>query len=185
MQADPVAYLQSSTEHYTTAVLAQCSWYFASPQVLGDMLAALLLRVDRVCISEYSLTASDARAVPHVLAVIAQATLECRKPTSISNVRTVLSPAKVRDAAKAAGLTLQVERLLQPPDGMFDGRWEVAAVLSKHFGDEIEQFVTDRREKAVVVAARDAVEAASELLKAKDEKIHTMDVWVATFVGKQ
>ena len=64
VQSDPVAFLQSSTEKYTTAVLAQCSWYFSSPQVLTDILTALLPRVDRVCVSEYSLTASDARAAP-------------------------------------------------------------------------------------------------------------------------
>lgn len=180
VQSDPVTFLQSSTEHYTTAVLAQCSWYFASPQVLADILGALLARADRVCISEYSLTASDARAAPHVLATFAQAALECRKPASVSNVRTVFSPERLRTAARSVGLVVRKEALMRPPDGMFDGRWEVGWVLSKKFEEQIEEFVSDVREKAVVVAARDSVRAAAELLKAKDEKVHTMDIWVAT-----
>ena len=185
VQSDPIAFLKSSSERYTTAVLAQCSWYFASPQVLTDILAALLTRVDRVCISEYSLTASDARATPHILAVLAQAALECRKPSSESNVRTVFSPARLRTAVANVGLAVRQEKLMAPPEGMFDGKWEVNAVLSNAFEGEIEKFVADERERAVVVAARDAVRAAAEALKSKGEKVQTMDVWVATLVKQE
>ena len=68
---------------------------------------------------------------------------------------------------------------------MLDGRWEVAAVLSQDFEAEIEQYVVAEREKAVVVAARDAVSAAADLLKTKEEKVRTMDVWVAVLKSKQ
>ena len=183
VQSDPVAFLQNTTERYPTAVLAQCSWYFASPRVWSDILTALLERVDRVCISEYSLTASDPRATAHVLATFAQAALEARKndPESKSNCRTVFSPERLKSAAIAAGLKLQQETLVVPPEGMLDGRWEVGWVLSADFEKEIDKHVGDEREKAVVIAARDSVRAASELLKRKDEEVRTMDIWVATF----
>ncbi|KAI1798316.1 S-adenosyl-L-methionine-dependent methyltransferase [Ganoderma leucocontextum] len=184
VQSDPVAFLARTTERYTTAVLAQCSWYFASPQVWSDILAALLTRVDRVCVSEYALSASDPRAAAHVLATFAQASLEIRKDggASTSNVRTVFSPARLKSAAVAAGLRVEKETLVRPPEGMLDGRWEVGWVLSADFEKKIDDCVKDEREKAVVIAARDSVQAAVELLKAKDEKVSTMDIWVATFV---
>lgn len=181
MQSDPITFLQSTTEHYTTVILAQCTWYFATPQVFSDILVALRDRADRICISEYALTAADHRASPHVLATLAQAALECRKPSSSSNVRTVLSPERLRAAALATGLSVKAESVVQPPEGMLDGTWEVGWVVSKDFEKEIEEFVKDEREKAVVVAARDSVRAASELVKATGDKVRTMDVWVATF----
>ena len=153
--------------------------------MLQDILSALAPRVDRICFSEYSLTASDPRAQPHVLAIFAQAALECRKPVSESNVRTVFSPTRLRRAATDSDLVVEREALLQPPEGMLDGRWEVAAVLSQDFEAEIEQYVVAEREKAVVVAARDAVSAAADLLKTKEEKVRTMDVWVAVLKSKQ
>ena len=150
----------------------------------SDILTVLLARVDRVCVSEYALSAGDPRAAAHVLATFAQASLEVRKDgnESTSNVRTVFSPARLKSAAIAAGLKAESETLVRPPEGMLDGRWEVGWVLSAGFTKEIDEHVTDEREKAVVIAARDSVQAAVELLKAKDEKVATMDIWVATFV---
>ncbi|RDX41630.1 S-adenosyl-L-methionine-dependent methyltransferase, partial [Lentinus brumalis] len=181
VQSDPIAFLQSSTEHYTTAVLAQCSWYFAAPHVFSDILAALLDRVDRVCISEYALTSSDYRAMPHILATFAQATLECRKTTSTANVRSLLAPERLRAAALAAGLAVRAETIMQPPEGMLDGTWEAGYVLSKGFEEEVDKCVSDEREKAVYTAAMDSIRATRDVLKAKGDRVHTMDIWVATF----
>ncbi|OJT10830.1 hypothetical protein TRAPUB_12642 [Trametes pubescens] len=183
VQADPLDFLRGTTEHYTTAVMAQCTWYFATPQVVSDILAALLARADRVCISEYSLTAADYRAVPHVLSTLAQASLECRKPISTSNVRTVLSPDRLRNAAVAAGFVVQNETILSAPDGMLDGKWEVGWVLSDKFLGEVESVVKDEKEKSVVLAARDSVQGAYGILKGRGESVRTMDIWVATFAA--
>ncbi|KAH9849670.1 S-adenosyl-L-methionine-dependent methyltransferase [Lenzites betulinus] len=192
VQADPLQFLKDTTEHYTTerytteryttAVLAQCSWYFAKPEVFVNTLAALLTRVDRVCISEYSLTASDYRAVAHVLAALAQASLEVRKPTSTSNVRTVLSPIRLREAAEAAGWKVEQETTERPPEGMLDGKWEVDTVLDKGFLAQVEKAVSDEKERSVVLAARDAVQGAYGILQDRAESVRTMDIWVATLV---
>ncbi|RPD65371.1 S-adenosyl-L-methionine-dependent methyltransferase [Lentinus tigrinus ALCF2SS1-7] len=181
VQADPIGFLQSSSEHYTTAVLAQCSWYFAAPHVFSDILAALLDRVDRICISEYALTSTDYRAMPHILATFAQASLECRKTTSTANVRSMLSPEQLRAAALAVGLAVKAETVMQPPEGMLDGSWEAGYVASKSFEEDVNKYVSDEREKAVCIAARDSVRAARDVLKAKGDRVHTMDIWVATF----
>ncbi|KAF9806659.1 hypothetical protein IEO21_08614 [Rhodonia placenta] len=181
VQADPLEFLRGTANKYTTAVLAQCIWYFSSPATLSAILAALAPRVKRICLSEYALTASDPRAVPHLLAALTQASLECRKPTSESNIRTVLSPAALKAAASTTGLTLLKEETAIPPEGMLDGRWEVGAVLADEFQIEVQESIQDERERALVFAMRDTVRAARDALTAKEERVHTMDIWIATY----
>ncbi|CCM01056.1 uncharacterized protein FIBRA_03104 [Fibroporia radiculosa] len=181
IQADPLDFLEGTTKTYTTAVLAQCVWYFSSPKTFTKILAALAPRVQRICISEYALTATDPRATPHVLAALTQASLECRKPRSESNIRTVLSPAALKSAAAGIGLVLVKEEIVIPPEGMFDGRWEVSAVLADEFEKEVLARIEDEREKALVLAMRDGVKSARDAMKARGEAVLTMDIWLATY----
>ncbi|KAK8023797.1 SAM-dependent methyltransferase [Apiospora rasikravindrae] len=103
-------------------------------------------------------------AQPHVLAALTQAALECRKPSasSDSNVRTVLGPKRLTELALAAGWQLESESRVQCGEGVLDGQWEVAACLSSSFEKEVEEQVGDERERAVVLASRDACEASLE-----------------------
>lgn len=180
VQADPISFLKSSTSRFTTAVLSQCIWYFSSPNVLRDILRELAPRVDRICIAEYALTASDPRCVPHLLAALTQAALECRKSVSESNIRTVLSPEAIDAHAKDVGLVQERETTFLPNEGMYDGRWEVSAVLADDFLESINKEVKDEREKAVVIAMRDSVKA-SKAAMAEPKIVHTMDVWGAVY----
>ena len=184
VQAEPVAFLESTKEHYTTAVLAHCIWYFASPKTLSDILATLATRADRICLAEYALTASDPRSFPHVLAALTQASLECRKAVSQSNIRTVLSPTAIREKAAEVGLELLKEKTITPVETMFDGIWEVGAVLSDRFVEEIKTHVHDERERAVIFASRDSVQANRDAVKARGEKLRTMDVWASVYRRK-
>lgn len=187
IQADAIEFISSkhpspADPPYDFAILAQSSWYFSSPAQLQATLRALGSVARRVCIAEYALTASQPSAFPHVLAALTQAALECRKPVSESNIRTVLSPAGIRALASGAGLKLEEETTITPPAKMYDGRWEVSAVRNEAFVRTVQSEVKDERERAVVLAMRDAVLASvSGLLK--DVKVSTMDVWVATFVA--
>ncbi len=181
VQADPVAFLESTNEHYTTAVIAHCIWYFSSPSALVQLLHALGSRADRICIAEYALTATDPRSVPHLLSALTQASMECRKPASKSNVRTVLSPAAIRQIAGASGLGLTREQTFVPVEGMLDGVWEVGAVMDEAYVEEIDLYVKEERERAVVFAMRDAVRANRDAVKARGESVKTMDVWVSVY----
>lgn len=184
VQADPATFLTSSDhslEKYSVAVIAHCIWYFSSPSVLDQLLTSLAKSVQRICIAEYALTASDPKSIPHVLATLTQASVECHKPISKSNIRTVLSPSSIKASALAASLTLEKETKITPNEGMFDGRWECGAVLRKGYRDEIDENVTDEREKAVILAMQDSVRSNLELLTAKGENVRTMDVWMAVF----
>ncbi|KAH9944760.1 S-adenosyl-L-methionine-dependent methyltransferase [Amylocystis lapponica] len=182
VQSDPLAFLAHTTATYTTAVFAQSIWYFAQPGVFASYLRALAPRVDRICIAEWALRASEPRAVAHVLATVAEAALECRKPESESNIRTVLSPEALRAAAAEAGLKLGKEEYVVPGEGMRDGTWESSAVLSTDFAREIEEYVVDEKEKSSIYATRDSVRAAVDLVKGAGKQVRAMDVWVATYI---
>ncbi|KAI5118073.1 hypothetical protein M0805_003662 [Coniferiporia weirii] len=202
VQADPRTHLHSILSSaplvdgffYDTAILSHCIWYFASPGVLRETLALLFRTARRVCIAEYALTAMRANATPHLLAVLAQAGLEACRPvgTSKSNVRTVLSPARIEALVLDAAAQSQSEapnkgwKLVRawtkaPLPELEDGRWEVGAVRAASFAQEVDALVREERELAVVHAYMDAVLAGFEAVKACGEKIETMDVWAAVF----
>lgn len=163
-------------------MLAHCLWYFASPSVIISTFRALKQHSKRLLLAEWSLVATDPSAQPHVLAALTQAALECRKQDSESNVRTVLGPKRLTELALAAGWQLETEALVQCGEGLLDGQWEVGACLSSDFEKEVEEHVSDERERAVVLASRDACEASLKGVRGGLKDVRSMDVWVASFV---
>ncbi|KAG9656422.1 S-adenosyl-L-methionine-dependent methyltransferase, partial [Aureobasidium melanogenum] len=190
VQRSPLEYLSSlaslaSTSHgkaFDAAVLAHCLWYFPSPSLVVETFRALKQHSRRLLLAEWSLVATDPSAQPHVLAALTQAALECRKPTSTSNVRTVLSPKRLTELAVAAGWQLKSETHVQPTEDLLDGQWEVSACLSPSFESEVEEKVSDERERGVVLALRDACEASLKGVQRGRKGVRAMDVWVASFV---
>jgi len=183
IQAEPLAFLSANPDapRYDVAVLAHSLWYFATPALILETLRVLATRAHRVCIAEWSLSCAEgASGTTHILAVLAQAAMECRKPASTSNVRTVVSPARIKDIAKEAGLVLQAEALVTPGARVYDGQWETEHAVRAKFSEEVEEFVKDEREKGVIYALRDAVQTS--LARVGGMKgVGTMDGWVAVF----
>lgn len=137
----------------------------------------------RLQIAEWSLVASDHSAQPHVLAAVAQAALECRKPETISNIRIVLSPNRLIVLAYKAGWQLQDGQVLLECDvGLKDGEWEVSRCLSTSFEKEVVEYIREEEERAAVLAARDACEMSAKGVQNTQKKVKAMDVWVASFV---
>lgn len=185
VQQSPLCYLfslASDSKAFDVAVLAHCLWYFPSPSLILDTFRALKQHSKRLLLAEWSLVATDPSAQPHVLAALTQAALECRKPTSTSNVRTVLSPKRLTELALAAGWKLETETRVQPTEDLLDGQWEVSACLSPSFEKEVEEKVTEERERGVVLALRDACKASLKTVQGGLKGVSAMDVWVATFV---
>ncbi|KAJ7274532.1 S-adenosyl-L-methionine-dependent methyltransferase [Mycena haematopus] len=180
IQAEPLEFLSENSDAppYDVVVLSHSLWYFSSPTDILNTLRVVATRARRVCIAEWSL--SSAEATTHILAVLTQAAMECRKPASTSNVRTVVSPTRIKDLAKEAGLVLQSETQVTPGVGVYDGRWETDAVVRARFTEEVEDFVKDEREKGVIYALKDAMEMS--LARVGGLKgVRTMDGWVAVF----
>jgi hypothetical protein len=169
-------FLASTDTHYDVAVLAHCIWYFSSPSVALDILKALSSRANRICIAEYALAPSDFTSVPHLIAALAQVALERRKSHSEANVRTVLSPQRIKDLIKHVGLVVSGEGILKAPVNMFDGKWEVAAVLREDFRREIDA-MGNERDRALVEALVDATRSSKESLTLTGLKVTTMEIW--------
>lgn len=187
VQRLPLDYLSSlastpDNKAFDATVLAHCLWYFPSHQLILDTFRALKQHSKRLLLAEWSLVATHPSAQPHVLAALAQAALECHKPQSTSNVRTVLGAKRLTELALAAGWKLETEARVQPTEGLLDGQWEVSACLSPSFEKQIEEFVGDGRDRDVVLALRDACEASLEVVQGGRNGVKSMDVWVASFV---
>lgn len=184
-RASPEEFLRGREEEeeektWDVAILTHCIWYFKSPSVLGAILDALKGRVQKVCIAEYALRATEAKAVPHVLATLARGTLEAHKSKSSQNIQTPLSPNGIRNVAKAGGWTLEGESWLVPEEGLADGYWETSAVVSESFQREIDTGVDSDRVKVVLESARASVLAAVEAAGGV-KSTRTMDVWAGVF----
>ncbi|KAK4705693.1 hypothetical protein P7C70_g519, partial [Phenoliferia sp. Uapishka_3] len=185
VQSDPVDYLTSHpTSHFDVAILCHSIFYFASPLLLRQTLTTLAKHASRIIISEYALSTTTPSAHAHVLAVLTEAALECRKPTSISNVRTVVSPATLKRVAKEVGLKLETEGVVVPKTELQDGRWELMAVMDEGFTRQVEEVVKDEREREVIYACRDACLVAIELAGGLGE-CTTMDIWTGCFITKE
>ncbi len=178
--ADPIEFLKNDDGEYDIAVLVLCTWYFASPKVLSDMLLTLAKsKVGKVCIAEWSL--SSVQAQSHILAALAQAAVQYHNPSSSSNIRTLFSPAVLEASAIEAGLKLQSSSILVPADNVLDGLWEVQMVLGAEFIKDLDSFVKDDSQKVLIKSMRDAVQASYEQAGGR-KQILSMDVWCATFV---
>ncbi|RHZ67116.1 hypothetical protein CDV55_107833 [Aspergillus turcosus] len=189
VQQPPLDYLSSlpspsssESQAFDATVLAHCLWYFASPELILSTFRTLKQHSKRLLLAEWSLVATHPSAQPHVLAALTQAALECRKPTSDSNVRTVLAPKRLTELALAAGWQLERETRVPGGEGLLDGQWEVSACLSSSFERRVEEQVSDERERAVVLASRDACEASLEGIQGGRKGVKAMDVWVASFI---
>lgn len=105
-----------------------------------------------------------------------------------SNVRTVLSPARIKELLTTGDKPLKLvkERRVTPGDDLQDGGWEVGWVSSGKWEERVEELLggsggEDERDKASVLAMRDAVRSAIEGVGGV-KAVTTMDVWVAHLV---
>lgn len=178
--AEPVKFLGDNPDQkWDYVVLAHCIWYFDGPDTLDKMLAALKGRAAKLLVAEYALTAREKAAVPHVMAAIARATLEAHNKGSEANIRCLLGPLNIKDAAKRGGWELEKEDVVVPEVGLLDGSWEIGTVKSKWFLGEIDKYIKDVTLRTTLLSAREAVIGAVGLLDG--EKVRTMDVWVSRF----
>ncbi|KAL0955843.1 hypothetical protein HGRIS_002045 [Hohenbuehelia grisea] len=190
VQADPVTFIETSAAEqkpkYDFAILAHCLWYFSTPETVSRTFAALRGVASKICVAEWGLSTARAgpSAVPHLLTVLAVAALECRKASSLANVRTVLAPAPITALAEKSGLHLQSETTVAPGEGLQDGYWEAMMLLMPSWQKDVDEHVKDQRERAVVLALRDAAKASIDAL-GDLKSVRSMDVWSAVFTPTQ
>ncbi|KAM7221424.1 S-adenosyl-L-methionine-dependent methyltransferase [Rhypophila decipiens] len=184
VRKSPIDYLSSRPPGtpFEATVLAHSLWYFSSPDLVLETFRAIKQHSKKLLLAEWSLSSTHPSSQPHVLAALTQAALECRKTESKSNVCTALSPKRLTELAVEAGWSLESEKRGQPEKGLLDGQWEVAAVFGEGFEEKVKGNVKDERERGVVLALRDALEASLEFIQGGAKGVRSMDVWVAVFV---
>ncbi|SFR27996.1 Protein-L-isoaspartate(D-aspartate) O-methyltransferase (PCMT) [Lentzea waywayandensis] len=111
---------------YDVVVLAHCSWYFASADLLERTLAKARELGSRLCFAEWDPEPRRADQVPHLLAVLAQD----RMDETDGNVRAPLTRATLLAALGTAGW--QVEQVGDvDTSALQDADWEIAIALKE------------------------------------------------------
>jgi 2-polyprenyl-3-methyl-5-hydroxy-6-metoxy-1,4-benzoquinol methylase len=184
-QNSPVNFLDSlsSSKPYDVAVLAHCIWYFSTRTTLVEIAKALQGKTARICIAEYSLSASHPNAVPHVLAALAGATFEAHLVESTSNIQSVLSPREITSIFDEAGWSLNSSSTITPEADLLDGSWEVGFLASSEFLENVNKNIVEQRVRLVLRSMRDAILASMSKLP-PGELVRTQDTWIANLAKR-
>jgi SAM-dependent methyltransferase len=111
---------------YDLVVLAHCSWYFASADLLGRTLQKARELGSRLCFAEWDPEPQRADQVPHLLAVLAQD----RMGETDGNVRAPLTRATLLAALDGAGW--RVEQIADADtSALQDADWEISIALKE------------------------------------------------------
>lgn len=126
--------------YFDFVVLSHSSWYLHSFEELQEVFKKLKTWGKTLCFAEWDTRIHTAEQLPHFLAVLIQAQYECFKDSSLSNVRTLLTPMDVKDIAKNTGWNIEKESSFYSPD-LQDEEWEVQHVLTDYLKElnEVEQ----------------------------------------------
>ncbi|WP_053689309.1 class I SAM-dependent methyltransferase [Streptomyces sp. WM6372] len=108
------------------AVLAHCSWYFASLDQLGETLARVRRWARNLCFTEWDLAPRSADQLPHLLAVLIQGQIEASGSRGEGNVRTPFSHEGLLRVLAAAGWDPAPGQAVDTT-ALQDGDWEVDA----------------------------------------------------------
>ncbi|PZG03040.1 methyltransferase type 11 [Micromonospora craterilacus] len=111
------------------AVLAHCSWYFASLDQLRESLARVRRWARTLCFTEWDLAPSSADQLPHLLAVLIQGQFEASGSRGEGNVRTPFSHESLLRTLPAAGWC-PVPGQAVDTASLQDGDWEVNACVT-------------------------------------------------------
>lgn len=168
---------------YSAAYFAHSLYYFPASTTIEQTFKSLLdAEITTLLLAEWSLSISRPAALPHLLAVLLQAT----DPLPEGNVRTVLSPAAYEDAATRAGWEVVGRRIFTPAVGLEDGKWEAGfakgIAKERRIAEQVGQLGGERSEESVrwesLRAHADALEASMDERVGLDG-VECMDVWTA------
>lgn len=174
--------ITSSEKPYTHVVIFHSLWYFSSPSTFPSLLRILPTHTTAdasLCIAEYALRAPSLSSVPHVLAALTLARLQAENDVKEGNVRNISGPELIKNVAGREGWGMKEEKVLVPPKGLQDGRWEVLKLLSEDSQKEMQEVVKrDESLGEVLKGMREAVVGALEYVADGVKGVETMSVWV-------
>lgn len=94
-------------------------------------------------------------------------------------MRNINGPEWVKDKAEGEGWVVKEEKVVVPPKGLQDGRWEVSNILSEGVQKKMQELVK-RNEglEGVLKGMRGAVVGALEVVEGGVMGVETMNVWI-------
>lgn len=179
---DPLEYLtQNPNACFSTVVFSHSLWYFVSQSTILATFQALYNVSPRLCVAEYSFSASLPQQIPHVLAARGHALYysfmsDHQRQTSTPNIRCAAPPADIKRLAEEAGFIIEREGTIIPADTVEDGSWEVKLYLNPKFEEGVNQALKEVA-KRKVLAFKPQVKKALEAVGGQGYR--TMDVWWA------
>lgn len=115
---------------YDYVVLAHCSWYFTSAEVLQKLFARVRQFADKLCFCEWDIQAQMPAQLAHFYAALIQAQCACFEESG-GNIRTLLSKADFESIAQASGWNAEKSTSFCSPD-LQDAAWEVEYTQSEY-----------------------------------------------------
>jgi hypothetical protein len=121
-------------DKFDFVVLAHCTWYFDSLEVLKQMLDRIRVLTTRLCLSEWDLEPQSAEQIGHFLAVLIQGQVEAFKSNSRANVRTPYSVETLRRLLQETGWAVRSESRIDT-SALADAKWEIRACLENSLAE--------------------------------------------------
>ena len=118
-------------DSFDAIVFSHCSWYLKSFEELEAILKRGRKWGKSLCFAEWDARIQTIEQYPHFLAVLIQSQYECFKESSLSNIRTLFTPADVKRIAEGAGWMITNEQSIHSPQ-LQDAKWEVAMTLDDY-----------------------------------------------------
>ncbi|PWN35721.1 uncharacterized protein FA14DRAFT_160752 [Meira miltonrushii] len=171
--------------HFTTLTFSHCLWYFDDEHAILDTFSSALQHgVKNILIAEWALNSSQETAsfaMPHILAALLQA----HAPLSNINIKLLLSPDQIVQAAEKSGWKMVRQSTFSPDAKLHDGRWEVDIAINA-----AEEWLNKVRSESVgqgtdpkeIVSIQSHLHALRQSLPAYSSHIRCMDVWTCHLV---
>ncbi|KAI9725096.1 MAG: hypothetical protein M1828_003437 [Chrysothrix sp. TS-e1954] len=173
VQSDIIEYIQTSDASPDFIVLAHFIFYVTSEQYLSELLRALRSLVascknrkttTRLLIAEWGMRASTLGGEAHILAAKAQAT----NPITDGNVRTIVTPERIKELAIEASWRMERESWIESPN-LEDGQWDVELARTMAY------------EEKVILVGKELQEMERVVEELHGGEIRCMDVWTSVF----
>lgn len=121
--------IQFDPNSFDAIVMAQSSWYFASPAQLCLTLEKMRPWANQLFFAEWDLQLHHESQLAHYMAITIQKQIEALRTESSSNVRTPLSKPEFEAVLKRAGWEIRSEKRIDSP-ALQDADWEISTCLS-------------------------------------------------------
>ena len=113
---------------FDCVVLAHCSWFFDSYDVLRRILLRVRPWATRLCFSEWDMTPTSMDQVAHMLAILVQGQIGCYNPRAGYNARSPISKLLFEELLVETGWKVTSDETLSA-DGLQNANWEILNCL--------------------------------------------------------